>query len=81
MSSKDCDVPGFKVGGWERFDSSSNYSMPNWFAQKVADAKSNPTCGAADSIKPGVERSETPGKRDSEKRESPRSGRQPMCYH
>ena len=31
------------------------------FAQKVVGDETNPACGAADSIKPGVERSGTPG--------------------
>src|SRR4030095_7391979 len=38
-----------------------------------------PTCGAGDSVKPGVERSETPGLR-FENNKSPRSGRQPNNY-
>jgi hypothetical protein len=60
MSSRDCDVPGFVTVGWERFDSSSHDSFPNWLGQKVGDAKSNPACGAADSIEPGVTRQRNP---------------------
>ena len=39
-------MPGFVADGWERFDSSSHASFPNWLGQKVADAKSN-LAGAA----------------------------------